>query len=68
MRSPTRENTPSTSGASQPMITTSELETFSLVIDRQEAGSSENDIRFAFQTFIIAAGLAKADEMSTEAP
>ena len=50
------------------MTTTSEQEAFSLVIDRQKSGASENDIRFAFQTFMLAAGLARADEMSTEAP
>ena len=50
------------------MTTTNEQEAFSLVIERQKGGASENDIRFAFQTFMVTAGLAKADDMSTEAP
>ena len=50
------------------MVTSKEQEAFSLVIERQNSGASENDIRFAFQTFMLASGLAKADEMSTEAP
>ena len=50
------------------MISNKEQEAFNLVIDRQKNAASENDIRFAFQTFMMAAGLAKADEMSTEAP
>lgn len=50
------------------MISNKEQEAFSLVIERQKDGAPENDIRFAFQTFMVAAGLARADEMSTEAP
>ena len=50
------------------MTSNNEQEAFNLVIERQKGGASENDIRFAFQTFMLAAGLAKAYEMSTEAP
>ena len=50
------------------MTTSSEQEAFSLVIDRQKSGASENDIRFAFQRFMEIAGVAGADKMSTEAP
>ena len=45
-----------------------EQEAFSLVIERQQSGASENDIRFAFQRFMEVAGVAPASEMSTEAP
>ena len=50
------------------MTSNTEQEAFSLVIERQKSGASENDIRFAFQTFMVTAGLAKADDMSTEGP
>ena len=50
------------------MTSNTEQEAFSLVIERQKGGASENDIRFAFQTFMVTAGLAKADDMSTEGP
>lgn len=50
------------------MTISTEQEAFSLVIERQNSGASENDIRFAFQRFIEIAGVAAADEMSTEAP
>ena len=50
------------------MTTSTEQEAFSLVIERQKSGASENDIRFAFQRFMEIAGVAGADEMSTEAP
>ena len=50
------------------MTIITEQEAFSLVIEHQKSGASENDIRFAFQTFMVTAGLAKADEMSTEGP
>ena len=45
-----------------------EQEAFSLVIERQKAGASENDIRYAFQRFMEAAQVATAAEMSTEGP
>ena len=50
------------------MTSSTQQEAFSLVIERQKGGASENDIRFAFQTFMVTAGLAKADDMSTEGP
>ena len=50
------------------MTSNTQQEAFSLVIEHQKSGASENDIRFAFQTFMVTAGLAKADEMSTEGP
>ena len=50
------------------MTTSSEQEAFSLVIERQKLGASENDIRYAFQRFMEAAGVATAAEMSTEGP
>ena len=50
------------------MITTNEQEAFSLVMEHQKGGASENDIRFAFQRFMDIAGVAPASEMSTEAP
>ena len=50
------------------MITSTEQEAFSLVIERQKSGASENDIRFAFQRFMEIAGVAGADKMTTEAP
>ena len=50
------------------MTASTEQEAFSLVIERQKSGASENDIRFAFQTFMLTAGLARAEEMSTWAP
>ena len=50
------------------MTTNTEQEAFSLVVERQKSGASENDIRFAFQRFMETAGVAGADEMSTEAP
>ena len=37
------------------MTSNTEQEAFSLVIERQKGGASENDIRFAFQTFMLAA-------------
>ena len=50
------------------MTTSSEQEAFNLVIEHQKSGSSENDIRFAFQRFMDIAGVAPAAEMSTEGP
>ena len=50
------------------MTTSTEQEAFSLIIERQKSGASENDIRFAFQRFMEIAGVAGADVMSTEAP
>ena len=45
-----------------------EQEAFSLVLDRQKNGASENDIRTAFQRFIEATSIATASEMTTEVP
>ena len=45
-----------------------EQEAFSLVIERQKNGASENDIRTALQRFIEIAGIAQASEMTTESP
>ncbi len=50
------------------VTTSNEQEAFSFVIERQHSGASENDIRFAFQRFMEAAGAAAASEMSTEGP
>ena len=50
------------------MTSNNEQEAFSLVIERQQHGASENDIRFAFQRFMEVAGVATASEMSTEGP
>ena len=50
------------------MILDKEQEAFSLVIERQKVGASENDIRFAFQRFMEVSGVATASEMSTEGP
>ena len=50
------------------MTTSSEQEAFSLVIERQKAGATENDIRYAFQRFMEVAKVATAAEMSTEGP
>ncbi len=50
------------------MTTSKEQEAFSLVIERQKGGASENDIRYAFQRFMEVAGVATAAEMSTEGP
>ena len=45
-----------------------EQEAFSLVLERQKNGASENDIRTAFQRFLETAGVAAASEMTTEIP
>ena len=45
-----------------------EQEAFSLVLERQKNGASENDIRTAFQRFLETAGVAAAPEMTTEVP
>ena len=45
-----------------------EREAFSLVVERQKNGASENDIRTAFQRFLETAGVAAASEMTTEVP
>ena len=45
-----------------------EQEAFSLVLERQKNGASENDIRTAFQRFIEATNIATASEMTTEVP
>ena len=45
-----------------------EQEAFSLVLERQKNGASENDIRTAFQRFMETAGVAAASEMTTEVP
>ena len=50
------------------MTTSSEQEAFSLVIEHQKGGASENDIRYAFQRFMEVARVATAAEMSTEGP
>ncbi len=50
------------------MTTSSEQEAFSLVIERQKGGATENDIRYAFQRFMEVAGVVTATEMSTEGP
>ena len=50
------------------MATNAEQEAFSLVIERQRSGASENDIRYAFQRFMETAGVAPAGEMTTEGP
>ena len=50
------------------MTTSTEQEAFSLVIEHQKGGASENDIRHAFMRFMEIAGVAPASEMSTEAP
>ena len=49
-------------------IANTERDAFSLVISRHNDGSSENDIRTAFQFFAIQAGIATAAEMTTESP
>ena len=43
-----------------------EREAFSLVLERQKNGASENDIRTAFQRFLETVGVAAASEMTTE--
>ena len=50
------------------MTTEKKQEAFSLVIERQKTGASENDIRYAFQRFMEVAGVTTATEMSTEGP
>ena len=50
------------------MTTNAEQEAFRLVIDHQQRGASENDIRFAFQRFMDIAGIVPAGEMTTEGP
>ena len=50
------------------MTTENEQQAFSLIIDRQKNGASENDIRNAFQRFMEIAGIATASEMTTEGP
>ena len=50
------------------MTTDKEQEAFSLVVERHKNGSSENDIRTAFQRFMETAGIAAASEMTTEGP
>ena len=50
------------------MTTSKEQEAFGLVIEHQKSGASESDIRFAFQRFMDIAGVAPANEMSTEGP
>ena len=45
-----------------------EREAFSLVLERQKNGASENDIRTAFQRFLETVGVAAASEMTTEVP
>ena len=50
------------------MTTSNEQEAFSLVIERQANGATENDIRYAFQRFMEVARVATAAEMSTEGP
>ena len=45
-----------------------EQEAFSLVLERQKNGASENDIRTALQRFLETAGVAAASEMTTEVP
>ena len=50
------------------MTTSKEQEAFSLVVERQQSGASENDIRYAFQRFMEVTGVATAAEMSTEGP
>ncbi len=46
----------------------SELDAFALVIKHYRDGSSESDIRGAFQNFLDKAGVASWADMSTEAP
>ena len=48
------------------MVNSSEQEAFSLVIERQKSGASENDIRSAFQRFMEIAKIATLAEMPTE--
>ncbi len=50
------------------MTTTNEQEALGRVIERQKGGASENDIRYAFMTFMQVAGVAGHDDMKTEAP
>ena len=50
------------------MTMNTEQEAFSLVIERQANGATENDIRYAFQRFMEVASIATAAEMSTEGP
>ena len=50
------------------MTTDKEQEAFSLVVEHHKNGSSENDIRTAFQRFMETAGIAAASEMTTEGP
>ena len=45
-----------------------EQEAFSLVVERQQSGASENDIRTAFQRFAETVGVASLAEMTTEVP
>ncbi len=45
-----------------------EQEAFSLVLERQKNGASENDIRTAFQRFLETVGVAAPSEMTTEVP
>ena len=45
-----------------------EQKAFSLVLERQKNGASENDIRTAFQRFLETANVAAASEMTTEVP
>ena len=48
------------------MTTDKEQEAFSLVINRQKNGASEDSIRDAVKRFIETAGLAAESEMATE--
>ena len=50
------------------MTSNTEQEAFSRVIERQKSNASENDIRYAFMTFMQVAGVAGHDDMKTEAP
>ena len=50
------------------MTTISEQQAFGLVIERQKMGTSENDIRAAFQRFAETAGVATLADMTTEVP
>ena len=50
------------------MTTNKEQEAFSLVVEHHESGTTENDIRYAFQRFMETAGVTTASEMSTEGP
>ena len=45
-----------------------EVDAFELIMNHHNSGSSENDVRYAFQRFLEAAGIAAAEEMRTEAP